>query len=201
MNPLTDFPIDYAEAVGTATPDELAALIEFLLDELPYRWIDAYREMSKHEPNVLEVPDRGFTFLFDLACEVHPADDPTSPHDRVVAAYGISKAPEAKRDASRMRGFGAKGTLSRRGLDKGHLMAHSMGGSLDINLIPQRAEVNRGRSPEGRRFREMERYAAAHPGTFVFCRPIYGDETWVPHALEYGVLLPEARLWVERFPN
>ncbi|HEX8831883.1 MAG TPA: hypothetical protein VF705_11995, partial [Longimicrobium sp.] len=60
-------------------------------------------------------------------------------------------------------------------------MAHSMGGSLDINIFPQRSAVNRGRSPEGKRYRAMERYAAAHPGTFVFSRPLYGDHTWVPH--------------------
>jgi hypothetical protein len=47
----------------------------------------------------------------------------------------------------------------------------------------------------------MERYAATHPGTFAFSRLIYADHTWVPAALEYGVLLPDATLWVERFPN
>ncbi|HEX8831884.1 MAG TPA: hypothetical protein VF705_12000 [Longimicrobium sp.] len=106
MDPLTGFMIDYAEAIGTAGPEDLAALIEYLFDELPYRWIDSYREMSSHEPEILEVPDRGFTFLFDLTAGRYPQDDPASPHDRVVAAYGISKAPEAKRDASRLRGFG-----------------------------------------------------------------------------------------------
>ena len=85
--------------------------------------------------------------------------------------------------------------------DKGHLMAHSMGGSLDINVFPQRPGVNRGRTEEGKRYRAMERYAARNPGSFVFSRLIYGDDTWVPQALEYGILLPEPRLWVERFPN
>lgn len=201
MNPLTDFLVDYVEVTGPATSDDLEALIEFLFDELPGRWIDSYGEMSSHEPEVLEVRDRGFTFLFDLTASRYPPDDPASPHDRVVAAYGISKAPETKRDASRLRGFGVIGGLSGRGLDKGHLMAHSMGGALDINIFPQRSQINRGRSPEGRRYRAMERYAAAHPGTFVFSRPLYGDHTWVPHGLEYGILLPEARFWVERFPN
>ncbi len=201
MNVMSDFAIPYAEIVGDAAPEDLGALTEFLLEELPARWTEAYDEMSAHRTNVLRVPDRGFTFLFDLVSAADPQEGPASAHDRVVAAYGIAKAPEAKRDASRIRGFGTIGGLARGRMDKGHLIAHSMGGSLDINVFPQRPEVNRGRSAAGKRYRAMERYAAAHPGTFVFSRPIYGDETWVPHALEYGVLLPEARIWVERFPN
>jgi hypothetical protein len=176
-------------------------LLKFLVEELPYWWGAEYRKMIQHEAYILDVPDRGFNFLFDLTLANHDKNDPTRPDDRVVAAYGFSKAPESKRDASRIRGFGAIGGLARGPMDKGHLMAHSMGGSLDINVFPQRPEVNRGRSDRGKIYRKMEKYAAAHPGTFVFSRPIYGDDTWVPHALEYGLLLPEPRFWVERFPN
>jgi hypothetical protein len=46
---------------------------------------------------------------------------------------------------------------------------------LDVNLFPQRREVNRGWSDEGKLFRKMERYAAEHPGTFCFARPICRD--------------------------
>jgi hypothetical protein len=199
MDPLADFSIRYDDLLAYVREqggDFMPVLTETLVDA----WIAEYYEMISHDPYILDVPDRGFNFLFDLTLAKHDKNDPDRPDDRVVAAYGLSRAPEAKRDASRIRGFGDIG--GRKGAaDKGHLMAHSMGGSLDINVFPQRPEVNRGRSAEGKRYRAMERYAATHPGTCVFSRLIYGDDSWVPRALEYGILLPDPRLWVERFPN
>jgi hypothetical protein len=38
----------------------------------------------------------------------------------------------------------------------------------------------------------MEKYAAAHPGTFCFVHLLYGDDSWRPLALEYGVLMPDS---------
>jgi len=198
-NPFTDFAVDYVGVIGDARPDEYEDLAAYLDEELPYRWTEQYRAMIEHEPYILNVHDRGFNFLFDLTLANYDKNDPNRPDDRVVAAYGRSKAAESKRDASRIRGFGTlRGTRGAR--DKGHFMAHSIGGSLDINIFPQHPDVNRGRG-EWKRYREMERYAARHPGTFVFSRPIYLDSGWVPDALEYGILLREPRFWVERFPN
>jgi len=201
MDPLSDFTIDYSDLLAGAGPENLEGLVKHLTETLPDLWIDEYYNMVQHQPHILEVPDRGFNFLFDPTLANYDKDDPARPDDRVIAAYGLSKHTELKRDASRIRGFGIIGGLARGRMDKGHLMAHSMGGSLDINIFPQRPDVNRGRSAQGRIYRKMERYAADHPGTFVFSRPIYGDNSWVPHALEYGILLPEPRFWVERFPN
>ncbi len=199
MDSLTDFAIRYDDLLAYVQRQEgdfMSILTETLIDA----WIDHYYDMITHEPYILDVPDRGFNFLFDLTLAKYDKNDPSRPDDRVVAAYGLSRSAEGKRDASRIRGFGPIGR-DKGATDKGHLMAHSMGGSLDINVFPQRPEVNRGRTAEGKRYRSMERYAAKHPGSFVFSRLIYGDETWVPQALEYGILLPEPRLWVERFPN
>lgn len=102
-----------------------------------------------------------------------------------------------------MRGFlggvieiPGKGTF-----DKGHALAHAMGGGLDENLFPQNPELNRGRSPEGRIYRKMERYVAKHPGTFAFSRLIYDDSSWVPSSLEFGILMQTHELWVEWFQN
>jgi hypothetical protein len=199
MEPLTDFAIDYDALLADLRRRE-GELLPRLTEALVDAWIDRYHDMVAHQPYVLDVPDRGFNFLFDLTLATHDGDDPARPDDRVIAAYGESRPAGAKRDASRIRGFGPIGAASG-ATDKGHLMAHSMGGSLDINVFPQRPEVNRGRSEEGKRYRAMERYAAKHPGTFVFSRLIYGDDSWVPRALEYGVLLPGPRLWVDRFSN
>jgi hypothetical protein len=201
MDPLSDFAIDYPSLLRDAGGDDPDALVRHLVQTLPGLWADRYHDMVQHRPHILDIPDRGFNFLFDLTLANHDRDEPSRPDDRVVAAYGVSKAAESKRDASRIRGLGAVGGVERGSMDRGHLLAHSMGGSLDINLFPQRPDVNRGRSDRGRLYRRMERYAARHPGTFVFSRPIYGNSTWIPQALEYGILLPEPRFWVERFPN
>jgi hypothetical protein len=135
-------------------------------------------------------------FIFDHALE------------RVALAYAVSVEQLMKRDSSWMRGFPNPNVSTQRILgrkafraDKGHFLGHASGGRLDINLFPQRRELNRGWSKEGKEFRKMERYVAEHPGTFFYHRPIYGDENWVPKALEYGVLEQDAQWWVKTFAN
>ena len=56
---------------------------------------------------------------------------------------------------SRMRGFPDVSASVRRALgtraffaDKGHFLGHASGGVLDINLFPQRRELNRGWIPQ-----------------------------------------------------
>jgi hypothetical protein len=80
-------------------------------------------------------------------------------------------------------------------------MSHRQGGGLDINLFPQRADVNQGRSTQGKTYRAMERACVANPGTFCFSRPIYDDQTWVPAELDYGVLYSPRTVDVRTFPN
>jgi hypothetical protein len=72
---------------------------------------------------------------------------------------------------------------------------------LEINLFSQARALNRGWSAEGKLFRKMEQYCAAHPGTFCYFGPRYNDQLSCPASLEFGVLLPERRLWVEEFQN
>ncbi len=135
-------------------------------------------------------------FLFDHRAE------------RVTLAYALSVRQLMKRDAGRTRGFpdvNANGQVTPASkmfvADKGHFLGHASGGILDINLFPHRRELNQGRSPEGRRFRSMERHVAEHPGTFFYHRPSYNDETWIPQYLEYGVLIDDTRWWVDTFRN
>jgi hypothetical protein len=149
MDAMNDFKIDYdsllREVAGLEDEELITELVKILIE----CWIDDYWAMVDHRPYVLDVPDRGFNFLFDLTLANHYKNDPDRPDDRVVAAYGRSRKMAEKRDASRIRGFGAIGDKSRGSMDKGHFAAHSMGGALDINIFPQRSEVNRGRSAEG----------------------------------------------------
>jgi hypothetical protein len=128
--------------------------------------------------------------------------------ERVVLAYALSTEQLMKRDSARMRGFPNVNASVRRVLgdkafvaDKGHFLGHASGGILDINLFPQRRELNRGWSEEGKRFRSMERHVAEHPGTFFYHRPIYDDDTWIPSKLEYAVLRDGASWWKAMFFN
>ena len=135
-------------------------------------------------------------FLFDHASE------------RVTLAYAVSVEQLHPRDAARMRGFPNVNASIRKVLghrafpaDRGHYLGHASGGALDINLFPQRRDLNRGWSQEGKRFRKMERHVADHPGAFFYHRPIYEDETWIPSEMEYGVLRTPGGWWTDRFRN
>ena len=128
--------------------------------------------------------------------------------DRVVLAYAVSTVQLTKRDGTRMRGFPNVNVSVRRVLgaaafvaDKGHFLGHASGGILDINLFPQRRELNRGWSEQGKRFRSMERYVADHPGVFFYHRPSYDDENWIPASLEYAVLKEGLTWWKDVFRN
>jgi hypothetical protein len=71
--------------------------------------------------------------------------------------------------------------------DRGHIIAQSLGGGMDINLCPQKRSFNQRKSAEGNLYRSMETKAERSPNAFVFSRPIYSDKTWVPQQLDYGV--------------
>ena len=135
-------------------------------------------------------------FLFDHSLE------------RVTLAYALSVEQLMKRDRTRMRGFPNVNISVRRVLgekafavDRGHFLGHASGGILDINLFPQRRDLNRGWSREGKQFRRMERYVTNHHGTFFYHRPLYDDDTWIPHLLEYGLLIGGANWCIETFQN
>jgi hypothetical protein len=88
--------------------------------------------------------------------------------------------------------------------DKGHYIAHSIGGAVDrseMNVFVQRRDLNRGWSPEGKQYRTMEKYSVCHSGTFCFTHPLYDDQTSIPFFIEFGVLKSSDELWVECFDN
>jgi hypothetical protein len=91
-----------------------------------------------------------------------------------------------------------------RAWDKGHFIAHSLGGAVDqaeVNVFAQRRDLNRGWSVAGKRYRKMERYCELNEDTFCFSRPIYIDQSAKPALLEFGVLKGESEFWVECFDN
>jgi hypothetical protein len=179
----------YASA-GLPLPDVLRSF-EREVDS----WCDDY--VSQHQRAVLlEVNLVTAVYWFDRTDE------------RVVVAYGLSTRPEKPRDLSRMRRFpnvsiGVNRVMGDLAfpVDRGHFISHAAGGELDINLFPQRRELNRGWSEEGKLYRKMERLAAHHPGTFHFHRARYDDDTWIPSTLQYGVLGEDETWWIEDFEN
>ena len=85
--------------------------------------------------------------------------------------------------------------------DDGHFIAHSIGGGLDVNLFSQERLLNRGSSPQGKIYRQIEKYCHEQEGTFCFSRPIYADGSSVPRWLAFGVRQVDQTLWVEVFDN
>lgn len=47
----------------------------------------------------------------------------------------------------------------------------------------------------------MEDYVAANPGSMFFSRPIHLDGSLCPSLLEYGVLMPDRKVWWATFSN
>jgi hypothetical protein len=166
-------------------------------EERVEEWCTAYRGPLASS-RLVEVKLEQSVYVFDLDAQA----------ERVLLAYGIAQAQDKKRDAGRIRGFpnvnvGVRAVMGDQAFpaDRGHFLGHASGGVLDINLFPQRRELNRGWSSEGRAFRAMERHVAANPGVFFYHRATYDDSTWIPYALEYGVLVDDGRWWVQNFRN
>ena len=203
---MNDLAIDYEALLRDAGTSDLEGVIRHLSEELPYEWHDRYCAMTPTKTNVRRINLPNFEYLFDFSSELtyyEEVPEEEAVTDRIVAIFGRSEVTTAKRDASRIRGFlgGPLAPTADGPSDKGHFMGHSLGGGLDINLFPQRRDINQGRSERGKVFRAMERHCAANGGTFCFSRPIYRDKSWRPHSFEYGVLQDASTLWIERFEN
>ncbi|HEV7920927.1 MAG TPA: hypothetical protein VGR02_09085 [Thermoanaerobaculia bacterium] len=185
--------IQYARGLAAFAGQPYEDVVARLREELPYVWLEHYQAMCTGPTNVLVVNAPGFDYLFDHCSQLPDG----AREDRLVVAFGVSRLPLTARRASRIRGFPGS---DHRG-DRGHFLARAAGGGEDINLFHQNARLNRGHSPDGRRYRAMERYCEEHLGTFFFSRPIYADGTARPSGLEFGVLRQEVEFWVEAFAN
>jgi len=137
----------------------------------------------------------GATYLFDLASSVGGAQE-----DRTVAAWATTPPAVGKRDVSYQRGFPLPADVDGTPVDRGHLIPHLSGGEFGPNIFRQHRALNRGWSDQGKRFRALEREAAATPGTFYYGHLLYEDDTAYPTEIESG-LLRDAELHVERFRN
>ncbi len=133
--------------------------------EIASRWGAAYERQSGNE--IVCVDLGTFTYGFDIAAE------------RLVYVTGTTGAPEV-RDRSRQQGSPKS---SARDDEKGHVIATSLGGGTDINLIPQARSVNRGK---GSQWASIERELAKRPGSAVAIHLVYSDDSQRPTSFEFG---------------
>ena len=145
--------------------------------------------------SLVQFTQSGATYLFDLASAVGAEQE-----DRTVAAWTVTPATVNKRDVSYQRGFPLASDPGSLPVDRGHLIPNLSGGEFGPNIFRQDRSLNRGWSQEGRRFRALEREAAAIPGTFYFGHLLYQDDTAYPMEIEIGILRG-GTLHVERFQN
>lgn len=205
MLPSNKLRIDYSFLASLAPSDAgLRGVIDFLISEIPTHWQQVYAASVHHHPNFVRVEVGGYLYLFDRYSALEETGEVAidqSVQDRVVGVLGRSAPRQAPRRGRRRAWAPPPEELTGAERDQGHFMAHTIGGGLEINLFSQSRNLNQGRSAQGKRYREMERYCKTHDGTLCFARPLYSDGTSVPRWLEYGLLRENGILWIEVFDN
>jgi len=103
-----------------------------------------------------------FEYIYDDVVSLEskgliPFDSTQEP--RLVAVYGRSNPKKTFRADYRLKGWvGPNEKMFGKKWDKGHFIAHSIGGAVDgieMNVFLQRKNLNRGWSNEGKLFRAM----------------------------------------------
>ena len=204
---LTSYQIDYAHLQRRLDQLENSKQKrQFIFEHLLSIWQKQYEELAARPVSLICIPYNGFHYYYDDYgyLVVHKIVQPNEKiEDRVIGVIGCSNpTPRSPRTASWLKGLIGP-TEMRWGphFDKGHFVAHTLGGGTQLNIFPQRRDLNRGRSEAGKRYRQMERYCYLHPGTLLFHRPIYFEEGFQPSLLEFGFVSEDAKLKVECFDN
>ena len=206
MNQITK--VDYIDLLSGPTGETLVEKQARLLQKLPDVWRVEYLKMSPGETDIYIVRHGSFQYMFDNYTMLEASGKvPYNPNreSRLVVAFGYSKPQRIPRDDFRLKGWvGPTEQLFGAECDKGHFIAHSIGGTVDqceLNVFVQNRRLNRGWSAEGKKYVLMEKYCFSTPNTFCFSRPIYTDGFAKPAMLEFGVLKAGGELWVETFNN
>jgi DNA/RNA non-specific endonuclease len=174
--------LDYRALVARNWPDDTA-----IGKAVTALWVAHYCDLTRWEPEIVEIALASLTYLFDLAPSSGPA--PHDADDRVVGVWGRLAKPRAARNRSRQAGFIPEpARWSEAGYDRGHFVAHSLGGGMEINFFPQAKDLNRGSSERGRRWRALERHAASADEALIFVRPLYDGPSWRPALLDFCVV-------------
>ena len=148
------------------------------MEELPYVWLDHYIGMTPHQTAVTRFSHVGFEYLYDdYATLEQTGAVPYGALDeaRLVAVIGRSSPQQTKRDDYRLRGWvGPTQHVFGNEWDKGHYIAHSIGGAVDgleANVFQQRRDLNRGWSSEGKIFEAWNTTAHCTPERCAFTVP------------------------------
>ena len=142
------------------------SVVPYLIDV----WLGDYHSLPTGA-DIVETSYENFSYLFDIA------------PGRLIAAWGISRGKHTgARDRSRMAGHPMSAGQR---YHRGHAIPHTLGGPLDINLVPQLGSVNIGS------FRSLEKRAVASPGSFYFTYWVYPKSaSQTPIRVEQGLLIP-----------
>jgi hypothetical protein len=197
--------IDYRRLGRSARAGSIYDLIADLRLRLPTLWQRAYTAAASHTPNIIHVEYGTFDYICDSYSEMEALGEVAFDQrvrDRVVGVLGISLPMRGRRRGSLPKGWVEHPEeVDSSGRDKGHFIAHAIGGGLDMNVFSQARDLNRGLSEQGRVYRLMERYCYENAGTFCFSRPVYDDATSIPRWVEFGLLRGDGSLGVEVFEN
>lgn len=200
-----DYIVEYESLISGISASGVEDRFRELVSSLETEWLHFYKIMTPRVTNVAGYLVNEFEYVYDDYASLEKTGTVAiSPfiESRVVYVHGKSRQVASKRNASRQKGWvGSTEKLLGANTDKGHFMAHSIGGGLEINVFAQQRAINRGWSERGRIFRQMEKYCFDNPGIYCFSRPLYSDLTSRPRSIDFGVLKSATELWVERFEN
>jgi hypothetical protein len=164
-----------------------------------------YTAAASHTPNIIHVEYGTFDSICDSDSGMEALGEVAFDQrvrDRVVGVLGISFPLRGRQRGSLPKDWVEHpGEVDGSGRDKGHFIAHAIGGGLDINVFSQAGGLNRGISEQGKVYRLMERYCYDNAGTFCFSRPVYDDATSIRRWVEFGLLRDDGNLWIELFEN
>jgi len=136
--------LDYEALLHEARIEPNAIL--HLRNHLPFKWRDLYVAAIFRPTNIVRFSCGTFEYIFDLYSELETVGEvpyDQTVEDRLVAVHGISARPEQPRDGIRMRAWlGQTGELLGATRDKGHFIAHCIGGGLDVNVFSQDRKLN-----------------------------------------------------------
>jgi hypothetical protein len=154
---VAELSVDYARILSSlSAPLDPAAVGAALVSATAARY-----EASHPAGSALhEFQQSGATYLFDLASAAGLPQE-----DRTVAAWALTPAAVAKRDMAYQRGFPLAPRVDGSAVDRGHVIPHLSGGEFGPNIFRQDRALNRGWSEQGKRYRVLEREAAATPGS------------------------------------
>jgi hypothetical protein len=198
------YAIDYEFLLRTARREGGANILFFLQQHLPLKWNYVYSRTVAHPANIVHFRFGTFEYICDLNSQselLGQVSFDQTIKDRVVAVFGTSvcASDDGRKTVRSWSSPSEEVFCTER--DNGHFIAHCIGGGLGVNVFSQERRLNRGWSPQGKIYRQMETYCYQHPGTFCFSRPIYEDGSNIPRWLEFGLFKEDEMLWVEIFDN